>query len=131
MKTVRRERVVMGTLEEVWTAWTTSEGARKFFAPEAQVELRLGGPYELFFKSSEPEGGKILSFLPLDMLSFEWGKTWVVVQLQPIDAGIVVRITHLGDFEENLRHRFEAFWEGVLDRLDQRFDEGPIDWSRL
>ena len=49
------ERVIRKTAEiaaprrEVWRAFTTAEGATTFFAPEARIEARPGGAYELLF----------------------------------------------------------------------------------
>src|SRR4030042_32410 len=85
-------------------AWTTSKGAEAFFAPRANIKLGIGGSYELFFDLDAPEGSrgsegmKILSFLPMEMLSFDWNAppqyptvrrgqhTWVVVQFHPIGS---------------------------------------------
>ena len=42
--------VVAGTPEEIFKAWTTNEGVRAFFAPSSNVELRVGGPFEIYFQ---------------------------------------------------------------------------------
>jgi hypothetical protein len=44
---LRKEVTVAAAVDDVWTAWTTSEGARTFFAPEANIRLEPGGPYEI------------------------------------------------------------------------------------
>ena len=85
-----------------------------FFAPAANVELAIGGRYEMLFDPDAPpgsqggEGLKILSFLPEEMLSFEWNappqypsvrqeRTWVVVQFEALTAETTrVRLSHLG-----------------------------------
>ena len=43
-------------IEEVWAAWTTEEGILSFFSPHCNVELKPGGPYEIFFDSDSPAG---------------------------------------------------------------------------
>lgn len=96
MKVIKKEATVKAPLRAVWKAWTTDEGVRTFFAPDSNVELKIGGLYEIFFLPDAAEGDKgsdgmrVLSFLPEKMLSFEWNnppslpevrgeKTWVVV----------------------------------------------------
>jgi uncharacterized protein YndB with AHSA1/START domain len=148
---IRKEVVVRASLEAVWNDWTTSEGAVTFFAPKANIGLALGGPYELYFDLDAPEGSrgseglKILSFLPMEMLSFEWNAppqypnvrkgqpTWVVVQLYSLGKNEVrVRLTHMGwgegDEWDKVFQYFKRAWDIVLGRLEHRFSNGPIDW---
>lgn len=40
-------------IASVWSAWTTSQGAQTFFAENANIDLRIGGPYEIFFNSAD------------------------------------------------------------------------------
>jgi uncharacterized protein YndB with AHSA1/START domain len=75
---IRKEVTVNAPIEEVWNAWTSNDGATRFFAPKARIELAVGGSYELYFDLEAPkgsqgsEGCRVLSFLPLEILSFEW-----------------------------------------------------------
>lgn len=103
-----------GSLCEVWDALTTSAGIQSSLRCAANIELRIGGPYEIVFDASQPEGKRgsetcrVLSYLPQRILSFSWNAppqfvharehhTWVVVELEPIDAHQTsVRLTHLG-----------------------------------
>ncbi len=149
-RSIRKERTVDADLDEVWNAWTTTEGAESFFAPRAKVDLRIGGQYEMYFVSSAPigqrggEGLRILSYLPKEMLSFEWNappqfgklrgvKTWVVLQFQQTGIGRTsVTLTHCGwgEGEEwnQVYEYFDSAWDRVLDNLHRRFSEGAIDW---
>jgi uncharacterized protein YndB with AHSA1/START domain len=149
---IRKEVVVNAPAEPVWNAWTTAKGAVTFFAPKANVKLAIGGPYELFFDLDAPEGSrgsegmKILSFLPLEMLSFEWNappqyptvrkgqRTWVVVQFRSSGQNEArVRLSHLGWREgeewDKVFQYFKRAWDIVLGRLEHRFSNGPIDWN--
>lgn len=150
-RVIRKEIVVNAPVTEVWKVWTTSEGAVTFFAPKANIELARGGAYELFFNldalkgSQGSEGLKILSFLPEEMLSFEWNAppqyptvrgqhTWVVVQFFPSNHDEVkVRLTHLGWREgeewDSVFQYFKRAWDIVLSRLKHRLTTGPIDWD--
>jgi uncharacterized protein YndB with AHSA1/START domain len=103
---IDRQIVVPAPREDVWKAWTTSEGALTFFAPRARIEFKLGGAYELLWLddteappgSQGSEGCRILSYLPGEMLSFEWNAppefptvrgmpTFVVVRLADAEPG--------------------------------------------
>ena len=65
---------------EVFRLWTSKEGIRKFFAPAARVEARVGGRYEILFapdkdpegKSHGTTGARILKLVPGKELAFEW-----------------------------------------------------------
>jgi uncharacterized protein YndB with AHSA1/START domain len=148
---IRKEIIVNASVREVWEAWTTAEGAVTFFAPAANIELSIGGSYELLFDLDAPEGSrggeglKILSFLPEEMLSFEWNAppqyhnvrkqhTWVVVQFFPCSHNKTkVRLTHLGwrkgEEWDKVFQYFKRAWDVVLGRLQHRFAIGSIDWS--
>ena len=148
---IQKEAAIPAPLREVWHAWTTQEGVCTFFAPDANVELCIGGQYEMLFDPDAPagsrgsEGCRVLSFLPDRMLSFDWNappqypdvrreRTWVVVELAagPLATTRVV-LTHLGwkagDDWEHVFHYFTRAWDTVLGRLAYRFSHGPIDWS--
>ena len=70
--------VVNASLSDVWRSWTSSKGAETFFAPKARILLDIGGEYEILsYSDARPgcrgaEDLKILSYVPEEMLSFEW-----------------------------------------------------------
>lgn len=147
---ISKSMVVPAMVDSVWEAWTTEAGVKTFFAPEARVELSIGGPYEMLFNPEAPvgsqggEGLTVLSYLPREMLSFEWNappefpkirqqKTWVVVHLDAEGQHTRVRLAHLGfgrdDDWDRVYNYFVRAWDVVLGRLAHRFAVGPIDWS--
>lgn len=144
-----KEVEVTASRDAVWLAWTTTGGTKEFFAPLTRVELMPGGAYEMFFEpagkpgSRGSEGSRVLSFLPMSLLSFEWSfpatfqalranaaKTWVVVELEERGSGKVkVRLTQLGwqegvDWDRAYSY-FDKMWDGVLGRLQRRFTPDP------
>lgn len=148
-----KEAVIAAPRAAVWRAWTTSDGAREFFAPDARIELRLGGPYEILFVPDAPEGQKgsegckVLAFLEGEMFSFDWNapphlafarsgqKTFVVVRLEDAPGGGTrVRIDHAGwpDAPEwnAVFDYFDRAWSAVVSWLTERFEKGPLDWSK-
>ena len=46
-RAIDKEVVVNATLDQAWDAWTTREGIASFFAPDAEVEPRVGGAFHI------------------------------------------------------------------------------------
>ena len=69
---------VKASVEEVWNAWTTTDGIKTFFAPDAEVELRVDGPFWIYMNPYAAAGMKgademrIIGFQDKKMLSFTW-----------------------------------------------------------
>lgn len=150
-KILRKEMAIPATLEEVWNAWTTTEGVRTFFSSETKVELAVGGPFEIYFLLDAPygskgsEGCRVLSYLPMEMLSFSWnappefgdlrGKHTIVVlqfeEVEPSKVKVVLSQHGWGRGEDwdRLFDYFDKAWSYVLGNLKKRFVAGPIDWQ--
>jgi uncharacterized protein YndB with AHSA1/START domain len=150
-KILRKEVIVPASLKEVWDAWTTTEGVKTFFSSDAKVELVVGGPYEIYFLLENPYGLKgsedchILSYLPMEMFSFEWGAppefgdlrnrcTQVILQFEEIEPSKVkIKFSQYGwgkgEDWDKLYDYFDKAWSYVLGNLKKRFIDGPIDWS--
>jgi uncharacterized protein YndB with AHSA1/START domain len=142
---------VAASPEEAWGAWATVDGVKTFFGPAARIELRPGGPYEIYFSTDAPEGlrgsegCKLLSFVPSEMISFTWNAPpefpksrreiaqWVVVSFRPNGDGTLVKLVELGwkegDEGEAVYRYFDRAWTTVLARLAHSFSEGPVDWK--
>ena len=79
-RTIFLEATVDASPAEVFRLWTSEEGIKKFFAPAARVEARVGGRYEIIFApAKDPEGdshgtkgARILKLVPEKELAFEW-----------------------------------------------------------
>ncbi|MGE5342526.1 MAG: SRPBCC family protein [Candidatus Omnitrophota bacterium] len=148
---IRKAVILPVSADEAFQAWTTLQGVTSFFAPEADIELAVGGKYELYLAPKQPkgergsEGCKILSFVPGEMLSFTWSappslpsvrkeRTWVVLRFETMEPKKTrVYLTHIGwqageEWQKALQY-FDRAWEIVLGRLQYRFTTGPIDWS--
>lgn len=141
---IRKEAIVDAPRDAVWEAWTTTEGVTSFAPPAADIELRVGGKYEWYFGPPDSpvgtrgsEGCRVLSYLPMEMLSFSWNappimpearqaRTRVVVQFADAGPGQTrVTLTHLGWGEVPMWNEvydyFDAAWERVLEALTERF----------
>ncbi len=142
---------VKAPVEEAWKAWTTTEGIKTFFAPDARVEARPGGPFEIYFNPYARPGQKgadgmvFLAVQEKKMLSFTWNSppympevrgqhTSVVVRFEPAgEAQTRVRLTHSGwgdggQWDQSFAY-FDKAWGNVLANLEKRFVEGPRDWA--
>ena len=151
-RVIRAETIVDASLDKVWDAWTTEEGIKSFLAPACNIDVRVYGPYEIFFDpEAEPgrwgsEGSKILAFQPKKMLSFTWNApphlsevrrqwTHVTVRLEETSKGQTkVTLTHDGwgegeQWDETFAYFTKAWIDIVLFRLKYRFTAGPVDWN--
>ena len=138
-------------VESVWQAWTTTEGIKSFFAPDALVEARVDGPFQIYFNPyARPglRGADDMRILALDerkMLSFTWNspphlaevrgqRTYVTVRLKPVGERATEVTLYHGGWSDggqwDLSYAyFNKSWDNVLGNLRKRFAEGPIDWS--
>ena len=143
-RAIRGEVVVDAPVADVWTAWTTEDGIRSFFAPDCNIELRIDGAYEMFFLlDGEPgkrggEGVRFLAIQPEKMLSFTWNApphlpeargqwTHVVLRFSEVDGGRT-RLTLVhdgwgegGEWDEAFKYFEHAWLEGVLPNLVKLF----------
>jgi uncharacterized protein YndB with AHSA1/START domain len=150
-RTLVKTATVKATVDEVWNAWTTTEGIQSFFAPEARVEARPGGPFEVYINPyAKPgmKGADDMVFLALQekqMLSFTWNapphlpevrrqRTSVTVRMKPAGEGATeVRLVHSGwgdggQWDQAFAY-FDRAWGSVLANLEKRFATGPVDWT--
>ncbi|MBN1355452.1 SRPBCC domain-containing protein [bacterium] len=142
LKPIVKECIVRAPRTDVWRAFTTSEGAMRFFAPAARIELRLDGSYEIYMDMhARPgyrgsEGCRVLSFLDGEMLSFTWNappafpeirteRTYVVIQFSDAENRWThVKLTHAGwrsggDWPK-VHAYFDRAWEIVLHNLREK-----------
>ena len=149
---IEKQVTVAAPIEDVWRAWTTTEGVTSFFAPEARVEARSGGPFEIYINPyAEPglKGADDMRFMALQeptMLSFTWNappshpeiraqRTLVIVRLKPLAAkSTEVTLHHVGWGEgekwDAVYNYFDRAWGNVLGNLQKRFVDGPIDFTQ-
>ena len=151
-RAIRGEVVVDASRDEVWRAWTTEEGIRSFFAPSGYVELRVDGPYEIFFDPQAQPGRRgademrILAFQAKKMLAFTWNaplhlpevrkqRTHVVLRFQEV-AKERTKVTLFhdgwgegGQWDQAFQYFQRAWLKIVLPRLQYRFQVGPVDWE--
>jgi uncharacterized protein YndB with AHSA1/START domain len=142
---------VKANVDDVWKAWTTTEGIKTFFAPDAKVELRVDGPFQIYINPFAEAGMKgaddmrIIGFQEKKMLSFTWNAPPTLPEARKQRSIVIVRFIARGDAltDVTLHHvgwgeggewdkaydYFTKSWPSVLKNLQKRFDSGPVDWK--
>ncbi len=131
------ERSVDADPMSAWRDWTSSRSLAEWWpVKETRIDLRVGGPIEMFFDPEAPpgdqgsEGCRFLSYVPGEMVSFTWNapphlslrkvNTWVVITFsRRLDESTDVRLVHTGFLEGEdwnaYMSYFESAWSYVLD----------------
>ncbi len=150
-RAIDKQAVIDAPIAEVWKSWTTREGIESFFAPEAEIDPRIGGAFHIHMDPlAEPgnKGADDMRFMALQeptMLSFDWNappslpqarkqRTLVIVRLASVEPGKTrVDLHHTGwgsggEWDKTYAY-FESAWGNVLANLQKRFTKGPMDWT--
>jgi uncharacterized protein YndB with AHSA1/START domain len=150
-RAIDKEIVVPATLDAAWAAWTTREGIVSFFAPDAVVEAKVGGPFQIYINPGAPAGMRgaddmrFLAVQPKKMISFDWNappslpearaqRTFVILRFVPVDdKNTRVTLHHTGwgdggEWDKSYAY-FDKAWGNVLGNLKKRFETGPMDWT--
>ena len=150
-RSIDKQIEVAATLDQAWDAWTTREGITSFFAPDARIEPRVGGAFQVYMDPlAEPgmKGADDMRFMavqPKKMISFDWNapphlaqarqqRTFVVVRFEPVSDKLTrVSVHHTGwgdggEWDQTYAY-FDRAWTGVLGNMKKRFDSGPQDWT--
>ena len=113
-RAIEAEVLVKAKLDDVWQAWTTAAGIRTFFAPDALVEARVDGPFEIYMNPyaapglKGADGMRVLAVQEKRLLSFTWNapphlpearaqRTYVTLRFAPAsDSETRVSLYHGG-----------------------------------
>ena len=74
----RQGVVVAAPIETVWQTWTSKRRHRSFFAPDAEIDPRVGGAFHIHMDPLAEPGMKgaddmrFMALQPPTMLSFDW-----------------------------------------------------------
>lgn len=150
-RSLDKEVIIKADLDQAWQSWTTREGIVGFFAPDARIEPRVGGAFQIYIDPGAEPGARgademrFMALQPKKMLSFDWNappslpearaqRTFVVVRFAPVDATHTkVSLHHSGwgeggEWDKAFAY-FDRAWGHVLGNLQQRYETGPQDWS--
>ena len=150
-RAIEKQVVVNAPLAQAWAAWTSREGIVSFFAPDARIEPRVGGAFEIYFDpgaapgSKGADGMRFLAVQPMKMLSYDTNapphlpearaqRTVVIVRIAAVDDNstrVTLHHTGWGDggqWDQAYTYN-DGTWPRVLASMKKRFDSGPQDWS--
>lgn len=144
--------VIPAAQDQVWEAWTTTQGLTSWAFPVGRVDFRVGGIWESSYDPKARLGdpgnilNRVVAFIPGRMLAFlvdrappgfphpeVMRQVVTVVELEPVaeDATMVtVTMAGWGAGPENEKV-FGFFTQGnawTLKKLHERFTKGPVDW---
>jgi uncharacterized protein YndB with AHSA1/START domain len=151
-RAITHELIIPGPVNEVYRAWTTVEGIKTFFAPEANIKLEIMGPYEIIFLPNNPEGLRggegnvILSFQENKMFSFTWNAPPELKEVRNERTHVLLRFSEInkketrllffqdgwgegGEWEKSYEYFSYAWKKVVLPRLQYCFEVQPVDWK--
>jgi uncharacterized protein YndB with AHSA1/START domain len=119
--TVRFERSVSATPEEVWSALTDPAIIEGWLA-EAEFEAAEGGKVHLVWPDGQGEmRGSVTKCVPHRELEYSWnessGTSLLRFELEPAGAGSTLRLEHFGTSPEDAPG-FGAGWQSHLEALD-------------
>ncbi|HKR98603.1 MAG TPA: SRPBCC domain-containing protein [Candidatus Dormibacteraeota bacterium] len=129
---LRVERVLPATPDAVFRSWTTPALMAGWLSPtgraEVTADVRVGGRFSVVMLGDETHidhEGEYLELEPPRRLVFTWssaytgdGPSVVTVQLEPVDAGTRIVLTHEQLPAEHAAAH-ESGWGAILDRLSE------------
>lgn len=150
-RVLEKSVVIEATLDQVWDSWTTRDGIVSFFAPDAKIEPRVGGAFQIYMDPTAEPGMKgaddmrFMALQPKKMISFDWNappnlpearaqRTFVVVRFEPLsEKQTRVTLHHTGwgeggEWDKTYAY-FDRAWGNVLANLQKRWTQGPQDWT--
>ena len=132
---VRKEVTVTGTCEHAWKLWSTTDGLRSWFTPNSTIELKVGGKFEILFSMEAPEGMRgsegcrVLSFLPNEMLSFEWNAPPQLGEMRDLHHFVVVQFDQVTP--DSVRVRLSEYGFGAGEGWDKVYDYFDKAWGMV
>lgn len=151
-RAIKLEIVVAAPVKKVWDAWTTPAGIKSFFGQDCHLELRVLGPYEIFFNPSGPRGKRgaednlILAIQEEKMFAFTWDAPPLFPEIRKQRTSVVLRFSELApnqtkvtltqsgwgegaEWDKVYNYFVNAWGEVVLPFLKHSLEVGPIDWN--
>ena len=153
-RVMQHSLVVPASIQEIWEAFTTTEGIKTWAVPVASVDFRVGGIWESSYNRNGTIGApgniknRYLSYIPMRMISFQainapptfqhpevLPEIFSVIELEPLGARSVRVTASMVGFKNNEAHDavyrfFDSGNASTLRSLYQRFTSGPTDWNR-
>jgi uncharacterized protein YndB with AHSA1/START domain len=137
---------VPASLDDVWAACSTTEGLKTWLWSDARVDLRPNGDWLVLYPGGKTGGGTIVSFknkkqltvralAPETFPTVRKERTMAVFEFAAVDTSHTkVTLSQFGWKEgKEWDDAYEYLSKGnaqLLAQLKNRFEKGPIDWSK-
>ena len=133
------KRRIKAAPEKVYEAWTRPEQMTRWWGvtenpkpPVAETDLRVGGRFRVQFWDPKNEhhsvSGTYREVVPNRKLSFSWAwqstperESLVTIDLNPVNDGTMLTLTHEQFFSETARDDHRRGWSVALDNLESLF----------
>jgi uncharacterized protein YndB with AHSA1/START domain len=130
------KRRIKAAPEKVYEAWTKPEQLTLWWGPTespkkpiAETDLRIGGRFRVQYWGNNDEhhsvSGIYREVVPNRKLSFSWAwqstperESLVTIDLNPVNDGTMLTLTHEQFFDEKARDDHGRGWNVALDRLE-------------
>ena len=132
-RTVEKELFIAAAPDRVYRAFTNKEDLERWFVTNADLEVRPGGVFNLWWKQ-ETVVGEYVELAPPHRLAFTWddgpkyGITTCTIEFIPEADGTLLRLTHtgfgLGDNWDELYDGVNGGWTEELGHLKTWLETG-------
>lgn len=152
-RTLCHEAVIGASAHDAWALFSTSEGLSSWLAPVVAIDLRPGGTFETSYAGRAIGDGRnirnrVVAFAPESLLVIQVAQAppgfahaeevrtlTTVIAFEPVDATHTrVRVSMLGYREgaafDALYGFFDAGNAWTLNKLAERAERGPVDWTQ-
>jgi uncharacterized protein YndB with AHSA1/START domain len=140
------ERVLPGTPDEVYAAWTTPETLRRFMcpgemtAPVVEADVRVGGAFRIVMRGRAGdvehrgeyrvlEAGRRLVFTWASPPT-GWTPTLVTIELSPHEDGTRLVLVHEGLPTDEARRGHRQGWTSIVEKLGGLGRSARVDGGR-
>jgi uncharacterized protein YndB with AHSA1/START domain len=145
-KALRFEVIVPGSIDDVWSAFTTAEGLSTWLWRDVRVDLRQGGDWMVLYPGGKTGGGTIVEFEPKRFLKMtamapeqfpavrdtRTSARWEFEAVSPTTTKVTMIQTGWKEGRE-WDEAYEYLATGnatLLRQLHRRFATGPIAWPK-
>ena len=128
-------RVIAASPATVFSFFTEVERWVDWQGVDGQIDARPGGIFRIRMPGAQIASGEFVELVPDRRIVFTWGwegdappvepgSSTVVIELEPAEAGTLLRLTHRGLNPPSVAEHHREGWERYLDRLRTRAEGG-------
>jgi uncharacterized protein YndB with AHSA1/START domain len=128
-------RVIAASPATVYSFFTDIERWTEWQGVDGLIEARPGGSFRIRMPGAQVASGQFIELIPNQRIVFTWGwegdappvppgSTTVVIELEPDQAGTVLRLTHRDLEPPAVAEHHRQGWERYIQRLRIRAEGG-------